>query len=338
MSFNAANSGQNFNESTAGLSKIISGRFTDVEQFTEFLTYSQMEIIQLSRGSFQSEFLATQIGDLYFTRISANQSVQASGPKHQGYINFELVWAAKGGNFYAHGQPLCPQTDLNGFDRQRETGFVTPQVGMMVDIFIPVGIFEACANHLQRYDLDDRFLAKNHVSILPDWIGQIKDYLRELFWLAQHQPDWLNQPHVQQLVANDLVPLVIQAIPIQGSSTPTLKPSRRRKLIAQAEQEIVAHLEKPLTLKELAKRLGSSSSALSYGFQELFAMSPMRYLKVRRLNAVRRCLKASDPDSCSVEALANQFGFWNAGHFARDYRLMFGELPSKTLQRKAVRQ
>ncbi|AOX04227.1 AraC family transcriptional regulator [Moorena producens PAL-8-15-08-1] len=246
-----------------------------------------------------------------------------------------MVWAAKGGNFYGHGQPLCPQTDLYGFDRQRGSGFVTPQVGMIVDIFIPVGIFEACANDLQRYDLDDRFLAKNHVSILPDRIAEIKDYLRELFWLAQHQPDWLNQPHIPELVANDLVPLVIQAIPIQGSSSPTLKPSRRRKLIAQAEQEIVAHLEKPLTLKELAKRLGSSSSALSYGFKELFGMSPMRYLKVRRLNAVRRCLKARDPDSCSVEALANQFGFWNAGHFARDYKVLFGELPSQTLQRKA---
>ena len=263
------------------------------------------------------------------------QSVRAQ----QGYLTFSLVWSAKGGNFYSHGQPLSLQTDLYGFDRQRGTGFVTPQVGMMVDIFIPVEIFEACANDLQRYDLDDRFLAQNHMSILPDRMGEIKDYLRELFWLAQHQPDWFDQPHVQQLVANDLVPLVIQAIPIQGSSTPTLKPSRRRKLIAQAELEIVAHLEKPLTLKELAKRLGSSSSALSYGFKELFGMSPMRYLKVRRLNAVRRCLKARDPDSCSVEALANQFGLWNGGHFARDYKVMFGELPSQTLQRKAeVRQ
>jgi AraC family ethanolamine operon transcriptional activator len=103
--------------------------------------------------------------------------------------------------------------------------------------------------------------------------------------------------------------------------------------MAQAQDEILAHLEKPLTLKALAKRLGSSSSALSYGFKELFNMSPMRYLKVQRLNTVRRRLKASDPEIHSVEALANRFGFWSAGHFARDYQTMFGELPSETLQR-----
>ncbi|NEO73089.1 hypothetical protein [Moorena sp. SIO3H5] len=76
------------NESTPGRSKIISCRFTDVEQVTEFLTYSQMEMIQLSCGSFQSEFFATQIGDLYFTRISTNQSVQAISPRTAGIFNF----------------------------------------------------------------------------------------------------------------------------------------------------------------------------------------------------------------------------------------------------------
>ncbi|NEQ66553.1 MAG: helix-turn-helix domain-containing protein [Symploca sp. SIO2D2] len=293
-----------------------------------------MQSIQLSCGLFQSEFLAIQIGDLSFTRISANQSVQACGLKQQGYLTFGLIWATKGGNFYSHGQPLCPQTDLYGFDQQRGSSFLSPQEGMMVDIFIPVKTFEAYANHLQRHDLDDRFLANNHVSILPDKIRELKDYLRELFWLAQYKPDWLQQPHIPELVANDLVPLVIQAIPIKGSSTPTLKPSRRKKLIVQAEQEMATQLEEPLTLKELAHRLKSSSRALSYGFQDLFGMSPMRYLKVRRLNAVRRRLKLSNPENCSIEALANRFGFWNAGHFAKDYRVMFGELPSKTLRSK----
>ena len=339
MSLKAASSGQDLNQSRTRSSKILSTCFTDVEQLNEFLIYSQMQMMQLSSGLCQSEFLAIQIGDLYFTRISMNQSLQGCGLKPQGSLAFTLVWAAKKGNFYAHGQPLCPQTDFYGFDRQREVDLVIPQEGITSNIFIPVATFEASANHLQRDDLDERFFASNHVSILPDQMGEIKDYLRELFWLAQHKPDWLKQPHIPELVTNDIVPLIIRALPIKGNYTSSLKPLRRAKLIAQAEQEMVDHLEKPLTLKELAKKLGSSSSALSYGFQQLFGMSPMRYLKVRRLNAVRRYLKAREPESCCVEALANQFGFWNAGHFAKDYRVMFGELPSKTLQTAAqVRQ
>ncbi|WP_287287184.1 helix-turn-helix domain-containing protein [Okeania sp. SIO2B9] len=69
-------------------------------------------------------------------------------------------------------------------------------------------------------------------------------------------------------------------------------------------------------------------------FQELFGISPMRYLKVRRLNAVRQRLKASDPENCTITFLASEFGFYSPSHFTRDYKTMFGELPSETLRKK----
>ncbi|MCK5375915.1 MAG: helix-turn-helix domain-containing protein, partial [Acidobacteria bacterium] len=33
-----------------------------------------------------------------------------------------------------------------------------------------------------------------------------------------------------------------------------------------------------------------------------------------------------------VTDVANNWGFWHMGQFAADYRKMFGELPSQTLQ------
>ncbi|MEQ9485373.1 hypothetical protein [Coleofasciculus sp. F4-SAH-05] len=117
----------------------------------------------------------------------------------------------------------------------------------------------------------------------------------------EQKDSWLEHPHVPALIADHFVLLLIKNIPINRHYKASLKPSQRAKLIAQAEQEMLDHLEKPLTLKQLAKGLGSSSSALSYGFQDLFGMSPMRYLKVQRLNAVRRCLKASSRRAGVVE-------------------------------------
>ncbi|NEP45743.1 MAG: helix-turn-helix domain-containing protein [Okeania sp. SIO2H7] len=279
--------------------------------------------------------MSVQIGDLYFTRVSAYSSLQVVGPKHErsSHLGFALVWAVKEGHFCSHGQPLNLQTDLYGFDMQREAYLVTPPTGIMTNMFVPTKLFQACASQLQRDDLDDRFLATNHTTLLPHRMEQIKAYLQEIFWLAQHNPEWLQQPHVSELVANDFVPLLVRSIPTKKKK-PAFKPLRRASLVARAEQEIVDCLEEPLTLKELAQRLGSSSSALSYGFQDLFGTSPMRYLKVRRLNAVRRHLKASDPEETTVKDLANRFGFWSAGHFTRDYKTLFGELPSETLAAK----
>ncbi|NES89128.1 MAG: AraC family transcriptional regulator [Okeania sp. SIO2B9] len=50
---------------------------------------------------------------------------------------------------------------------------------------------------------------------------------------------------------------------------------------------------------------------------------------------MRQRLKVSDPENSTITTLAGQFGFWSAGHFARDYKAMFGELPSETLQKTA---
>ena len=204
----------------------------------------------------------------------------------------------------------------------------------MTNIVIPVQTFDAYADELQRHDLDHNFRSKNHVNLLLTGMKEIKAYLKQLIWLAVHQPTWFQNPHIEKLITDDFLPLLISNIPIKLNSKSFLKPSRRAKLIAQAEQKMLAHLEKPLTLKQLAQNLGSSSCALSFGFKDLFGVSPMRYLKIRRLNAVRQRLKASEPKNCSIAILASKFGFFSPSHFARDYKAMFGELPSETLRKR----
>lgn len=48
-----------------------------------------------------------------------------------------------------------------------------------------------------------------------------------------------------------------------------------------------------------------------------------------RLARVRRQLTEG---KTTVAQAASRWGFWHLGQFARDYRLQFGELPSKTLK------
>ncbi|MGD1714421.1 helix-turn-helix domain-containing protein [Dapis sp. BLCC M172] len=308
--------------------KIISKSFTDVEHFKEF--YRRHEIIQLTPGSLQGSFLSIQLGNLYFVGHHTNQGVQSFGEPRKEYIAFGVLWSENEKEYYSLRHPVKPQRTLFGFNN-READLICPQGGRMTNILIPVKTFDAYANQLQRHDLDDNFRSKNHVNLLPTGMKEIKDYLKQLFWLALHQPTWFQNPHIEKLVADDLVPLLISQIPIKLNSKSFLKPSRRAKLIAQAEKKMFAHLEQPLTLKQLAENLGCSSCALSFGFKDLFGVSPMRYLKVQRLHAVRQHLKASQPENCTIAILASEFGFYSPCHFTSDYKAMFGELPSETL-------
>jgi AraC family ethanolamine operon transcriptional activator len=311
--------------------KIVARSFTDLDGLKEFFEYQKKEIIQLTPGSLHAEFLSIQMGDLFFVYNRANQGVQFSGDGTKGYISFAILWSETEKEYYSFRHAVEPQRTIFGFNN-READEIFPHGVTLTHIIVPVPTFDAYADRLKRYDLGDRFRNKNHVNLLPTEMKEIKDYLKQLIWLAVYKPTWLHQPHIEKLVTDDFLPLLISHIPIKRNSKTFLKPSRRSPLIVRAEQNMLANLDKPLTLKQLAEDLESSSSALSYGFQDLFGLSPMRYLKVRRLNAVRQHLKAREPQNCEIATLASQFGFYHPNHFTKDYKTMFGELPSETLQ------
>ncbi|NES64156.1 MAG: helix-turn-helix transcriptional regulator [Okeania sp. SIO2D1] len=314
--------------------KIVYKSFRDVDNFNNFLRRRRLEITQLTCGYIQAEFLSAQVGDIHFVCRQVNQGIQALGEDLKEYLSFAISCFDNDEGLYSFRRLVDPQRTIFGFN-DKGTDLIVPKGGVMITILIPKKTFHVYAQQLQRYDLDDSFLSKNSVNLLPTGMKEIKDYLKQLFWLAVHKPTWLQKPHIEKLVTDDFLPLLISQIPIKLNSKSFLKPSRREKLIAQAEKEMLANLNKPLTLKQLAQNLGSSSCALSFGFKDLFGVSPMRYLKVRRLNVVREHLKASEPDNCTIVFLANEFGFYCPSNFTRDYKAMFGELPSETLRKKA---
>jgi AraC-like DNA-binding protein len=57
-----------------------------------------------------------------------------------------------------------------------------------------------------------------------------------------------------------------------------------------------------------------------------------RYLRLRRLSAVRRLLLAGNKP-LQIKACALSNGFWHMGEFAALYAAQFGEAPSMTLAR-----
>jgi len=59
---------------------------------------------------------------------------------------------------------------------------------------------------------------------------------------------------------------------------------------------------------------------------------PHRYLRLQRLARVRAALRHADPATANVSDIARRHGFLQLGRFATQYRAVFGEVPSTTLQ------
>ncbi len=105
----------------------------------------------------------------------------------------------------------------------------------------------------------------------------------------------------------------------------------RRQIIRMAMDFVEQHDRECLSVEQLATAAGVSERTLRNAFVGYFGVAPVQYLNRRTLHQVRKALKAADPSVTTVAEIATQFGVWQFGRMARDYRLLFGELPSETL-------
>ncbi|WP_237152141.1 helix-turn-helix domain-containing protein [Oryzibacter oryziterrae] len=100
-----------------------------------------------------------------------------------------------------------------------------------------------------------------------------------------------------------------------------------------AIEHIKENWRQSLSLQDLVQLTGVSPSTLLRAFKRHTGMTPMAFLKQTRLRRARDLLLAADRHVTITEVIFS-CGFGNTGHFAREYKELFGELPSETLRRR----
>ncbi|KRD96229.1 hypothetical protein ASE63_11025 [Bosea sp. Root381] len=140
-------------------------------------------------------------------------------------------------------------------------------------------------------------------------------------------------PHAARMLQDALIMLILERFPHRYSAwfeRQAAAPAPWQ--IRRALELIDGHKAGPLTVQEVADTVGIGLRSLQEGFRRHKKTSPHDYIKQARLAHIRAELL--DPlSSRSIEEVARHWGFVNRGHFAVDYRLAFGELPSQTRRR-----
>lgn len=93
-----------------------------------------------------------------------------------------------------------------------------------------------------------------------------------------------------------------------------------------------ARKAEPIRMAEVAAAAGVTLRSLQLGFRKHRGVSPMAFLRGRRLELARTMLLAG-PDVVSVTEVALACGFEHVGRFSIAYRARFGERPSETVAR-----
>ncbi|MFO2465625.1 AraC family transcriptional regulator [Pseudomonas sp. 15FMM2] len=107
--------------------------------------------------------------------------------------------------------------------------------------------------------------------------------------------------------------------------------------LIRARQYIHDHARDAVHLEDLEIAAGVSRFKLFDAFRKYFALSPMAYLKKYRLSAVRQEILEHGAIR-TISEIALGWGFTHLGRFSAQYRKLFDESPSQTLQRNDARR
>ena len=172
------------------------------------------------------------------------------------------------------------------------------------------------------------------VRVSSEQIAGLRLLLDQLDEVVQQEPAAFDSSSAQKAAQQKLVRVIrdILGRPQEAESAPGRHVVSRPQIIRRSMEFVEQHDGEFVSVEQLANAAGVSERTLRDAFQEYFGVAPIQYLNRRTLHQVRKALQVADPAATTVTDVLTRFGVWQFGRFARDYRFLFSELPSKTLR------
>ena len=116
---------------------------------------------------------------------------------------------------------------------------------------------------------------------------------------------------------------------------PAPLPKRRVKFQTKIVRDLLhENIDKFIDISTIKSELKISESQLHHEFKKEYGITPKKYLLLLRLNAIRKVLLLSDPNSVTIAEVAYKYNIFQMNHFSAQYKKVFGETPSQTLHTK----
>ena len=286
-----------------------------------------MHYAQLSGGVFQGRVHHIQLPGLRLVREDSNCALHQQGELGRDTYGLAMPLSGTGPAIFS-GQRVEQDAIMVG--RGDMLDLVTPPEFSLIAVVVDKSLMSPLWQHMYQKPLAG-WLNQQHALSASAAAAQAVRQLHLQLMRRLSDPG-LEAPTDAAVIAwrDALLMEWIEALPEQVRSVNTAGHGERQRLVKRACELMLERADNPLSIPQVCLALGFSRRHLNYCFQDVLGLSPLKYMSALRLGRVRRELRSG---AVTVAQAACRWGFWHLGQFARDYRLMFGELPSQTLRR-----
>ena len=282
---------------------------------------------QLSPGQFKGRIHQVQLSEVTLLREDTSIALRQRGRLDDSVYGFAMALQDSSDLFF-NGQRVPAHAIMCG--KGDDVDLTTPPHFTLIAVVVKRSLLNPLWERMYQKPLA-HWLEKQLVLQTTDIKAQI---LRDLQLTVLDQASALaNRQHDEQALRqlrDEILMEWLEALPAQVDTSELPSLERRKKLVDRACELMLGHADEPLSILEVCSRVGTSRRKLNYCFQDVLGTTPIKYLRSLRLNGVRRALKQDAP-GVTIQDIASHWGFWHLSQFAQDYKKLFGELPSATL-------
>jgi AraC family ethanolamine operon transcriptional activator len=301
------------------------------EEMQQALSAWDHQYQQISPGAFHGSLFHTQIGSLGIFRNRWERAIHYQGTAPKGTVGL-AVSLAQAGEARWMGQHVTLD-DMIVQRAETEADYLSTPLWDSVVFAIPEAELAQHIADLTNDDPDEVMRTHGVIRLRPELATQIREVSLAYLDAVQQFHDHPNGPSPLAEMIKSAVELIARAMAssqVPDRSQPTFQ--RRRQLVRKAMELSAQRSVQPLRIGELCHLLAVSERTLRYAFRDIAGLSPLDYLKMLRLNRVNRALRQADPTEVLIKQVAYLNGFTHLGQFCRDYKHLFDEPPSQTLQ------
>jgi AraC family transcriptional regulator, ethanolamine operon transcriptional activator len=298
---------------------VVNQKFTDFDLFAHITKMWDLDFRQIDSGDFQADVLqiaspSWQIGEGKF-----NRKLDQRGSSPFGLRTFALL-SGQSPDIIWHGY----ETDKNNImvfpedcelDSLSSPGFDVFALSYTEDLLLDV------IDTLDVGKGSDILKEAEVIACDPGSMVTLQNIINNLLTDLRLNAPKMSAAQLVYEVEYEIPHAIILALASKDSKDKKPSPKQGYLTIKRVKEYLEAYTYDDITVSE---------RTLRYAFNEYFGISPKAFVKMIRLNRVRRDLARTNAEDKNVSDVANRWGFWHLGQFAKDYKMLFGELPSET--------
>ncbi|MBD3754082.1 MAG: helix-turn-helix domain-containing protein [Gammaproteobacteria bacterium] len=312
--------------------KLVTHQFEEPSQQAAIQDWLPLEYVQITPGPYRGYYQAANLGESLIVVEQQNQLIQKLGTMADDACTVSLACRAHDDMRFSH------------FRNDAAQGLFLLPAKAQFDVVVPPMLRTVYVRLNQSRLLADlRTLNPAFWSKTPRRLSLIQtpqkvqlmcallDVIDALVESPAASPEFTAR--LQKELYHSLTLMLNQADPFHVGSFSEVRKHRDWLYLLKRSREYIeaqfAAGENP-TVVDICGYLQVSQRTLQNCFYKHLHISPIKYLRILRLNRVRAELQRSHNER-SVTDVAMQWGFLHLGKFAQDYRQMFCERPSETL-------